>query len=84
MKKRTSFSGGGAASAAPSEGKAKKEVKSKPAGQGKITNDLIYAAGKALSVPEEDMETTTNGGVGSARKVGKDLCIRGPGVMGNF
>ena len=63
-----------AASAAPSEGKAKKEVKSKPAGQGKITNDLIYAAGKALSVPMEDMETTTNGGVGSARKVGKDLC----------
>ena len=49
-----------------------------------MMNDLIWAAGKALSVPEEDMETTTNGGVGSARKVGKDLCIRGPGVMGNF
>ena len=27
-----------------------------------------------MSVPEIDMETTTNGGVGSARKVGKDLC----------
>jgi hypothetical protein len=67
-------SGGGAAAAAPSEGKAKKEVKSKPAGQGKMTNDLIYAAGKALSVPMEDMETTTNGGLGSARKAGKDLC----------
>ena len=63
-----------AASAAPSEGKAKKEVKSGPVGQGKITNDLIYAAGRALAVPMEDMETTTKGGVGSARRVGKDLC----------
>ena len=27
-----------------------------------------------MSVPMEDMETTTNGGVGSARKAGKDLC----------
>ena len=39
-----------------------------------MTNDLIYAAGRALSVPMEDMETTTKGGVGSSRKVGKDLC----------
>ena len=38
-------SGGGAAAAAPNEGKGKKEVKSKPAGQGKMTNDLIWAAG---------------------------------------
>ena len=66
--------GGGAASAVPNEGKVKKGGKSKPAGQGKITNDLIYAAGRALSVPMEDIETTTNGGVGSARKAGKDLC----------
>ena len=65
--------GGGAASA-PSEGKGEKGVKSKPAGQGKVTNDLIYAAGRTLSVPMEDMEGTTNGGVGSARKVGKYLC----------
>ena len=27
-----------------------------------------------MSVPMEDMERTTNGGVGSARKAGKDLC----------
>ena len=47
---------------------------SKPVNQGKVTNDLIYAAGRTLSVPMEDMETTTNGGVGSARKAGKDLC----------
>jgi hypothetical protein len=65
---------GGATSAVPNEGKGKKEVKSKPAGQGKMTNDLIYAAGRALSVPLEDIETTTKGGVGSARRVGKDLC----------
>ena len=52
--------GGGAASA-PSEGKGEKGVKSKPAGQGKVTNDLIYAAGRTLSVPMKDMETTTNG-----------------------
>ena len=38
-------SGGGAAAAPPNEGKGKKEVKSKPAGQGKMSNDLIWAAG---------------------------------------
>ena len=27
-----------------------------------------------MAVPMEDMETTTKGGVGSARRVGKDLC----------
>ena len=65
--------GGGAASAA-SAGKGKKGGESKPVNQGKVTNDLIYAAGRTLSVPMEDMEGMTNGGRGSARKVGKDLC----------
>ena len=66
-------SGGGAASA-PGTGKVKKGAGSKPGHQGKVTNKLIYAAGRTLSVPTKDMEGTTNGGVGSARKVGKDLC----------
>ena len=66
-------SGGGVASA-PSAGKVKRGGESKPIHQGKVTNDLIYAAGRTLSVPMEDMEGTTNGGVGSARKVGKYLC----------
>ena len=39
-----------------------------------MMNDLIYAAGRALAVPTDDMETTTKGGVGSSRRVGKDLC----------
>ena len=53
-------SGGGVASA-PSAGKVEKGGESKPVNQGKVTNDLIYAAGRTLSVPMKDMETTTNG-----------------------